>query len=251
MAQQVRKRVKNDKKTTPNTPKVVKQKSFYEKHEVPRKVFHSLTACVTLVCYTLGFQTSHFVIPFAALSVFMVLQDVVRLRLPAINKKLIKIFGPFMRPHEEFEYNGVIFYVLGLLFLFVVFPKDVCVMGVLFLSWGDTVASIVGRELGKYTPKISERKSFAGCVGSFGVGVFSCYLFYGYIAATYLAQVDTPGQFFWTPATSRLSIHTYAVFCGLICSVSEAFDLFNIDDNLTIPVLGGSLLYGVIYLFRI
>ena len=216
---------------------------------MPRKVFHSLAGCATLLFYVLGFQTSDFIIPFIISALGFFLQDFFRLRNPGLNDWLIDKFRIFMRPSERHQYNGIIFYQLGLLFLFVVFPKDICIMGTLFLSWGDTFASFVGRELGKYTPKISDRKSVAGCIGSFVVGWLSCYLFYGYLVPTF--RVDLPGQLMWTPQTSTLSLHSYAFASGVICSVSEAFDLFNIDDNLTIPVLGGSLLYTVVHFFRI
>lgn len=227
----------------------VNKLSFYEKHEVPRKVFHSLAGGATLIFYILGFQTSDFIIPFIIFALGFIVQDFFRLRNPALNDWLIDKFKIFMRPSERHLYNGVIFYQLGLLFLFVVFPKDICIMGTLFLSWGDTFASFVGREFGKYTPKISDRKSVAGCIGSFLVGSLSCYLLYGYLVPTF--KVDLPGQLLWTPQTSRLSLHSYAFASGVICSVSEAFDVFNIDDNLTIPVLGGSLLYTVVYFFRV
>lgn len=231
--------------------KLLLPKSFYDKHEVPRKLLHSLTGGITLFGYAIGLQIDDFLLPFALLSAGFLVLELVRFRVPWLNDILTQHFKIIMRPSEKYEYNGVIFFQLGLLFLFLVFPKDICVMGALFLSWGDTFASFIGREFGKYTPKISDRKSIAGCIGSFLMGAFCCYIFYGLMVPHCLARVDIPGQFWWTPQSSLLNIHAYALICGVICSMSEALELYNLDDNLTIPVMGGSLLYCLVSLFRI
>lgn len=55
----------------------------------------------------------------------------------------------------------------------------------------------------------------------------------------------------WTPETSILDLHTYALLSGVIASVSEFVDIFNIDDNFIIPVVGGGLLYGLVKLCQV
>lgn len=224
--------------------------SFLIRHEVPRKAFHSSIGVLTLFLFTCGYTISQIVQPLIALFVILFLNDFIRLNNPEINKQLIKTFGFVIRKSEEHGWNGTLFYLGGIILVFFVAPKDVCVMSVLLLSWADTAALTMGRQFGKYTPQIAPGKSLAGSLASFITGVLLCYLFYGYFCNEY-AFVNRPGDIFWSEHTSHLGLHSYALLCGLAASVSEAADLGGIDDNFTIPVVSAIFLWTTVWAFHV
>lgn len=226
--------------------------TFYQfliKNEIPRKLFHSFHGFSTLWFYTQGYQKLQFLVFLWAMFFVLLLNDIIRFRYPSVNKRLTKWFGFVIRDTERDSWNGIVFYLAGLALVFSFAPKDICVMSVLLLSWADTAASTFGRQFGKYTPKLAKGKSLAGSLASGFTGIVVCYLFYGYFVPQY-ARFNGPGEIWWTPETSRLSIHTYALVCGFAASVSEAIDVANIDDNFTIPVLSSLLLSGAVWVFR-
>lgn len=223
---------------------------FCLRHEIPRKAFHSSIGVLTLYLFTCGYTTVQIVKPLVALFCILFINDFVRLLNPEINKQLIKVFGFVIRKSEENRWNGTLFYVAGIILVFLVAPKDICVMSVLLLSWADTAALTIGRKFGKYTPKIARGKSLAGSMASFLTGVLLCYLFYGYFCSQY-AQVNEPGDIFWSEHTSHLGLHTYALLCGLAASVSEAADIGGVDDNFTIPVVSGIFLWTTVWAFHV
>lgn len=223
-------------------------RQFLFKHEIPRKVLHSSIGFVTLYLYTIGVQHQQLIPFFVGLFAILFANDYARMHNPEFNRKVVKFFTLIAREKEANEYNGTLWYVAGLFIVFVLYPKDICVMSCLLLSWADTAASTFGRMYGKYTPKISNGKSLAGCIASFVTGVVSCYVFYGYFVPQYNDKVNGPNDIFWTPESSKLSIHIYALLSGLVASVSEGIDIYKIDDNFTIPVLSGIFLDLVVKL---
>ncbi|KAG7196107.1 uncharacterized protein KQ657_000119 [Scheffersomyces spartinae] len=223
-------------------------RQFLFKHEIPRKVFHSSIGFVTLYLYTIGVQHQQLIPVFIGLFAVLFVNDYARMHNPEFNRKMVKFFTLIARESEANEYNGTLWYVAGLFIVFMLYPKDICVMSCLLLSWADTSASTFGRMFGKYTPKVSKNKSLAGCMASFITGIASCYVFYGYFVPHYNEKVNGPNDIFWTPENSKLTIHIYSLLSGLVASFSEGIDIYKIDDNFTIPVLSGFFLNLVVKL---
>ncbi|AOA64268.1 Diacylglycerol kinase [Komagataella phaffii CBS 7435] len=219
------------------------------KHELPRKLFHMSIGFFTLYLYTKNVQKEQIQLPLVVGFVVVFALDLIRFRWPQVNKLYCSTVGFLMREREVDEYyNGVNWYLLGLAVVFLFFKKDIAVMAVLLLSLSDTAASTVGRAWGQYTPKITSHKSLAGSLAACVVGILSCYLFYGYFVPNYPECNDIPNQFEWVSEKSGLNIHSLALLSGLVASVSEGIDLFNWDDNFTIPVLSAVFLRLVIKL---
>lgn len=225
-------------------------KQWMIRHEIPRKALHSSIGPFALYLYVLGCTMNQILYPLLALTLVLFLNDFIRLRYPGYNAVATRLFGVILRQSEIHGYNGTLFYALGVLMVFTSAPKDIAVMSVLLLSWADTAALTVGRFWGKYTPQVMPGKSLAGCIASFLTGVVLCYLFYGYFCNVY-SYVNKPGDIFWTPDSSLMNLHVYAVATGVAASVSEAADIGGIDDNLIIPVLSAILLYGLVYATKV
>jgi dolichol kinase len=89
----------------------------------------------------------------------------------------------------------------------------------MFLVFSDPLSSFFGVLYGK--DKILPNKSLQGAVAGF----FTCYLI----------------TLFYAMNTSTLGTHllVFSILAGIIGAASELVSAFNIDDNLTIPVLSG------------
>lgn len=152
-----------------------------------------------------------------------------------------------MREKEVTAYNGVIWYLLGLVIVFSVVPKDVALLSVLLLSWSDTAASTFGRAYGHLTPRFGN-KSLAGSIASFATGVISAIVLYKYFIPVYSHVNQIPGDVMWTPETSNIQFPVLVLIIGLVAAVSEGIDVYDIDDNFTIPVLTGFIMWPVLKL---
>jgi diacylglycerol kinase (CTP) len=133
-------------------------------------------------------------------------------------------------------------------------------MSVLLLSWCDSAASTFGRLWGKYTPRVRKGKSLAGSLAAFTLGVASSVLFWGLIAPAAPEGLSIGSNSFAYDGTltlplimreymglsepqatvsGKVALSVISVVAGLVASVSEAIDVWGLDDNLTIPVLCG------------
>ncbi|VVT57286.1 uncharacterized protein SAPINGB_P005642 [Magnusiomyces paraingens] len=239
-------KLKNNISKPITIPSHIRFGSFIHKNEIPRKVFHSSIGFLTLWLYAVGIQFSQVTPILMAILVIVLSSDLIRFRWPAFNEIYISVLGPLMRQKEINSYNGVIFYLIGLIFVFSFFPKDVSLISLLLLSWADTAASTFGRAYGHLTPKIGNGKSLAGSLAAFATGVISAVLLYKYFIPKYNYN-NLPGDIFWTPETSFIPFSLLVLICGLIGAISEAIDIYEIDDNLTIPALSAIILYFILY----
>ncbi|QIW97645.1 hypothetical protein AMS68_003163 [Peltaster fructicola] len=246
-------------------------RAFVHKHEIPRKVLHVSIGFITLYLYHVGVQTSSIHPVLLSLLVPIFIVDLVRFRYPAFNDVYIKVMGAFMRESEAHDrFNGVISYLAGLWATMYFCRKDIAVMSVLLLSWCDTAASTFGRAFGKYTPKVRRGKSLAGSIACLAFGIAAASLFWGVIAPRSNPALNQGENSFafndkltlptrvreWlgmTRAQASVSggpaLTIMSLVAGLIASVSEAIDLWGLDDNLTIPILCGAGLEVFLRLF--
>ena len=246
-------------------------RAFVHKHEIPRKALHVSIGFITLWLYHMGVQISAVHPILLSLLVPIATVDILRFRWSALNRTYIRYLGAFMRESEAHDrYNGVIMYLAGLWFTMRFCRKDVAVMSVLLLSWCDTAASTFGRLWGRYTPRIRKGKSLAGTIACFIVGVFAAVFFWGYVAPRTDGKYDQGANSFafqgqlslpevakealgWSvkdsTITGPLAVAVMSLASGLIVSVSELMDVWELDDNLTIPVLSGLGLGAFLWAF--
>lgn len=214
------------------------------KHELPRKIFHTSIGFITLWLYTQGYQVSQITPVLVAGLAVVGGADLLRFSNASFNEFYVKVMGFMMREKEISQINGVVYYLAGLIIVFLMFPKDICLLAVLLLSWADTAASTIGRAYGKYTFKITNSKSFAGSFAAFVAGSASTWLLYSFFIPAY-GQNNPTGSIFWTPESSRISINTLVVTAGLITAASEAVDVC--DDNFSIPILSAAFMYAFMW----
>lgn len=199
--------------------------------------------------------------------------DVVRHRSQKVNELYIRVVGALMRESEVKSYNGVIWYLLGVYIVLRFFPKDVAVMGILLLSWCDTAASTFGRLWGSRTMRLRRGKSLAGTLAAWVVGATTAAAFWGWFVPYIGPFPNDPQDAFmfkghlnlipdaakrllgWTANTAQtvvtgpVAVGVMSFVSGCVAAGSELIDIFNWDDNFTIPVLSGIGLWGFLKVF--
>jgi len=146
--------------------------------------------------------------------------EIYRLSNDNVNKWICKHFNFLLRDNEVKQPTTTTFYLLSLNLLYYYFPIEVVYVGVLVLSIGDPLASIVGIYYKDRTKniKFKNNKSLYGSLALAIVGfVVNIIIFYLYSYDLY----------------QTLSM---SVIVGLLLFLSEIF-IWNIDDNLYIPMI--------------
>jgi dolichol kinase len=185
-----------------------------------RKIWHIATGSTGLYLFLRTPQDTQFW-AFIALAIALAgfVGDIARSRFPAMNKMVLTIMGPLMRRSERDGMSGLPFYALGVSLSLFFYQKDIAILSIMFPVFSDPLSSFFGVLYGK--DKILPNKSLQGAVAGF----FTCYL----ITLFYAMNNSTVG--------THLLI--FSVAAGVIGALSELVSAFNIDDNLTIPVLSG------------
>jgi dolichol kinase len=152
--------------------------------------------------------------------------ETARLRIPAFNEQVVRYWGPFMRSCEISKMSGVPYYILASLLALAIFPKPVGVLSVLFLAIGDPIASLVGILYGKNSIRVAEGKSLVGTLA----GVAACAL------TTLIFLKAYP-----VPVTDGAWIGLSLV--GGLAGGTAELAPFDMDDNFTIPMISGFVMW--------
>jgi diacylglycerol kinase (CTP) len=185
-----------------------------------RKLWHISTGSLGLFIFINSTQSQSFwaalILGIAILGFAM---DFIRNRIPAFNKLVIRLMGPLMRRSERDGVSGLPFYALGVSLSLFFYSRDIAIVSSMFLVFSDPLSSFFGVLYGK--DKIMPNKSLQGAVAGF----FTCYLI----------------TLFYAMNTTTLGTHilVFSIVAGVIGAASELISAFNIDDNLTIPVMSG------------
>ncbi len=142
------------------------------------------------------------------------------LKYPEFNRLAFRFLGPILRKSEAQSFSGLPFYAIGVAISIYFYQEDIAILSVLFLVIADPMASIIGVTFGK--EKILPNKSFQGSLACF----LTCYS----IVVAYTWELEGSGS----------ALIAFGFFAALSGAIAELFSAFNIDDNLTIPVVGGA-----------
>ena len=155
----------------------------------------------------------------ATLIVFVL--ELIRLRVPGINRWFLSVFKPLIRKEETSRLTGAGYSLAGALIAFLVFPRDVAILALSFLAVGDAMATIVGKRIGK--TKLLGKKTLEGDLACF----VSCIAvgFIGYFAG--------------------LDISWLAILLGALgATIAEAVPL-PVNDNLILPLFAGLVMVAI------
>ncbi|MCF8060527.1 MAG: phosphatidate cytidylyltransferase [Bacteriovoracaceae bacterium] len=186
---------------------------------IVRKLWHMGTGLSGLGVYLMfGFEKREMATILLGLSAAAFIVELARLNFQKVNNIVMILMGPFMRESERDGLSGFPFYALGAGLSLFFFSEKIAILSILFLIFSDPISSFFGVLLGR--EKILPNKSLQGSLAGF----ITCYL----VTLFYLNAYEQ----------SSIQALAFALFAGLIGSVSELLSIF-VDDNLTIPVFSG------------
>lgn len=191
-----------------------------------RKAFHMLSILGILMCMIFLPVWLCWTIYFLV-GIPLVIMDYFRKYFPAFNRFSLKIIGPVIRKHEIRHMSGSSYAIIGIGISFLIFPKPICFLTVLFLAIGDPIASFFGLLFGK--SKIFGNKSYWGTFAAFAFCSLAAFVF----ISLYPKSMGVEGL--WSTLALSLA-------CGLVGALSELMSFFQVDDNLSQPLVSGLLL---------
>jgi dolichol kinase len=181
-----------------------------------RRVFHALSGiALAVVPGAVGLPRGWTAAGLAVVTVVLFAADTVRLRSPRWNEAFFASFASFASPREADHYASSSWYALGATLVHALLPPSLASAAVLVLGLADPAASVAGRIWGRRA---------LGKGSWLGAAVFA-----GVAAACLVALLPA-----WPAAV------LFAV--ALAVAAAEVLPL-PIDDNLTIPLVTGGLLW--------
>lgn len=152
------------------------------------------------------------------LSSLLLVIDVLRFKFSPVSEKFFQIFSLIVKKHEKKTFLGITYFLWGTLLTVLFFEKEIAVLALLFLVFGDVVSF--------YLRKIRFLAVFATCLVSGLVGLIL-------LGMNLILPVVLIG--------------------ALVATIIEALPLrirrFYLDDNLTIPIFSALAMTLVKLLF--
>jgi glycerol-3-phosphate acyltransferase PlsY len=144
--------------------------------------------------------------------------DLGRLTLSWLNERFQYLFKPFLRDYEASRLTGASCLLVACLVSITVFNREVAVLAISFLAIGDSLAGVVNEHLRKTGPGRRTLLVISSCF----LGCFVAGLVWYYIG---------------------LNVSLMVVIIGAVCAaIVESLPL-PIDDNITIPLLSGTIMW--------
>lgn len=180
--------------------------------ELSRKLIHLVNLIIPFSYMVIVTDRVEMTIIMSILSIVFILVEYARMRVQIVKSIFSKLFNPMMRKHElDGKLTGATWVVIISVPIIYFFPKEIAVLSLVFMSVGDSAASIIGQAFGK---TIIGSKSLEGTLGCFAACV---------IALLILDLI---------PLSVGLS-------GAIVATIFEALPL-KIDDNVLIPVTSGT-----------
>ena len=181
-----------------------------------RRIFHAITGLVVaglLVWAPLPQQPLALALVIAAAGALVL--DLIRLRVPSVNRRFFRVLKPLASPREARGIASSSWFLVGVALTLLLFPGRVALAAILVLALADPAASYLGRRWGRIR---------------FGSGTAEGSLTFLGVAACILVPLGG-----WGPG---------AVTALLVSAIERA--PWPLDDNLTIPLVTGLLLWSLL-----
>ena len=140
--------------------------------------------------------------------------ELVKWVFPSFGNFFFQIFAPFLRTHErKGAITGATYYLISAFLCILFFAKTLAVVCIFFMVLGDLAAALVGKKWGR--TKLIGAKSLEGSAACFVV-----------CAAIALVKLDP----------------IIGIIGALVATIVEMLP-FPVDDNLTVPLVSGAVMY--------
>ena len=146
--------------------------------------------------------------------------DLVRFRLPALNRSFMRYLSPLLKSDEGHHITGATYMLIAGFIAFIFFSREIAVVCMLFLSLGDPAAALVGK-----------RAAGPRFFGKSPIGTGAFFL----VSLLVVAGLVKGGavEYHW----SLLAGAGIAAVVELVPS--------RLDDNLTIPLVSGAVMHAL------
>jgi len=113
-----------------------------------RKLYHLFGGVgLLLLYYILGRDRAlHF---YACFFLIVLGIEILRLRVPAVNRFIITKFSSFVRKNEEHKLTGTAPYILGIGISLYAYSTEIATAAICFLAFGDVAATTIGEQYGR------------------------------------------------------------------------------------------------------
>jgi len=186
-----------------------------QRTEYYRKIIHIFNLVIPFT-YLFFFESRFQVLRIlVSLTVFAIVIEYLRVHSVIIKKIFDNFLISMLRLHEmEGKYTGATWVFIGSTLTVAVFPKEIAVISLIYMSIGDTVAGLVGRKFGKI-------KFYDKTIEGSLAGLIVCLL------SGYLVQLSLP---------------LVVVFSGAFAAMFIELLPISIDDNLSVPLFAGTIM---------
>lgn len=191
---------------------------------IARKLWHMLTGMCLVACLLAGVPQSTALFVMGSIFALSASTEWMRLRNPMFNDICVKFMAPFMRSSEVHSVSGMPYYAASAFLAIAIFPRPIAILSLLYLVFGDPIASFVGILSKERSIKILPGKSFQGTAASFTACALATWF---YLRFTGMSGVE---------------LTRFTLLGGFAGALAEVLP-FDIDDNFTIPMVSGFILW--------
>ncbi|MCK6543143.1 hypothetical protein L6Q79_10740 [bacterium] len=181
--------------------------------ELRRKFFHFSAAIIPIGYYLTDYATALWCI--GALLGIAIVTEYLRLYIPSFSAFFNRFFGSMLRDGETDHYSGATFLLIASFLVIFAFHKDVAVLCLLFLIFGDGMAALIGKTIGR-TRLLGLEKTLEGALACFAV-CLGISFFFGHLP---------------------LSVRIAGAFTATVAEIMP----MRTSDNLRIPIISGSIM---------
>ena len=187
------------------------------KSEYIRKLIHLSNLIIPILYYYVFHDKRFFLISLFFFVLIFLAIDLFREKNKYIKILFNLFFNRMMRKHElNGALTGASWVMISAFFTILIFPKNIAILSLIFMSVGDTVAGLVGRRVGKL--KIGE-KTLEGFV-------------FGFLACAIISY------------NYKLIPFSISIYGSLVGMIFEVLPL-PLDDNLKIPLSSASIMFVI------
>ncbi|MBV6492348.1 MAG: hypothetical protein LDLANPLL_00341 [Turneriella sp.] len=174
------------------------------------------------------------------ITVLFLIIEFLRFRFKYWQDLFLKVVGPMLKGKEAEKMHGSVPYMLAICLVVGFFPREIAIVSLLFLTFGDPTAALVGGKFG--TIRFYNGKSLQGTLGGIAGAFVAGFIFLLIIS---LAQVSSP-YLLWDTHGIRLE-NWITLAVGSIVALLVEFISHEgfFDDNLTIPLISSLAMIGV------
>jgi len=204
---------------------MTKEYEISYKQELVRKSIHMISLSIPIVYSFITKELALWLL--IPLTIISIIIDFASRKKSKFREFFLKIFGKILRPHESYDVftlNGATWVLISAVVCVIVFPKIFVITGFTILIISDISSALIGRRYGKHP--LFVRKSWEGTTAFWITAIISVIIIGTIISA--------PWTYFF-----------FGIIAAIIGGIAEAAStMLKMDDNLSIPVSIGLVMWG-------